>query len=126
MSEPELKSCPFCGYGEIRMRKKTQCRRTVTGLTYINTESILHPLYGGFIGTEQMERDCYDYRFAVRFYCGRCRCETPYVWGEWHLPTEDEAEEYDALPHCCERFDEEQECEAISRAMGIWNRRVAV
>lgn|GEM_PF-5888582 len=118
-----LKPCPFCGHDGVHLRKKTDMRQSVTGLKYMHSEDVLHPLYYGFIGTEQTERECYDYRFGVRYYCGRCGISPRYVWGEWHLPTEDEAEEFDALPHACDRFDEEQERESIEKARELWNRR---
>lgn len=118
-----MEPCPFCGHHGIHMRKKTQMRATVTGLTYIATYDGVDQQ--GFVvpGAYEEVKTCYDYRFAVRFYCGKCRVETPYVWGDWHLPTPDEVETYDDLPHCCERFDEEQERDAIERAKSIWNNR---
>lgn len=118
-----LEPCPFCGHSGVHMRKKTQMRVSVTGLTYIETHDAVSQEGFPVFGAYQNERPCYDYRFGVRFYCGKCRIETPYVWGEWHLPTADEAEEFDALPHACERFDAEQESDIIGRAAEIWNTR---
>lgn len=118
-------SCPFCGHDGIHMRKKTRMRKTVTGLKYMRGYDQFHPISFGYVGADYREEDCYDYRFGVRFYCGKCRAETPYVWGEWHLPTEDEVETYDDMPHACERFDPEQEHETVDAAIALWNRRCA-
>ena len=119
----ELISCPFCGHTGIHMRRKTQMRETVTGLRYMAEEDLFDSVSLGWSGVRQYERACYDYRFGIRFWCGRCRVSPPYVWGEWHLPTEDEAEEYTALPHACDRFDPEVERKTIEMARERWNRR---
>ena len=113
----ELKPCPFCGWDGIHMRRKTQMRKSVTGFMYMRGYDQF------YAGQYFSEEPCYDYRFGVRFYCGRCRAETPYVWGEWHLPTEDEVETFDDLPHACERFDPDEERATIDKAIAAWNRR---
>lgn len=122
MSE-ELRPCPFCGWQKIHMRKKTQMRESVTGFTYMRGYDQFDPVSLGYTGQEFREVHCYDYRFGIRFYCGKCKVETPYVWGEWHLPTEDEAETFDDMPHACERFDPDEEQVTIDKAIAIWNRR---
>lgn len=119
----DLRKCPFCGHTGIHMRKKTHMRESITGFKYVATEPHYHPLTYGQDGTIQHERNCYDYRFGIRFYCGKCHISPPYIWGEWHLPTKEEAEEFDDLPHACERFDPQQEMETIDKAKSIWNRR---
>lgn len=122
-SKSELLPCPFCGWNGIHMRKKTQLRESVTGLMYLRGYPQFNPFSLGYEDTEYHEEHCYDYRFGIRFYCGRCRAETPYVWGEWHLPTEDEAEMFDDLPHACDRFSPDEERATIDRAIEAWNRR---
>lgn len=117
------RSCPFCGWSGIHMRRKTQLRETVTGLKYMRGYDQFDPYSLGYSGQDFCEEPCYDYRFGIRFYCGRCRAETRYVWGEWHLPTEDEAEVFDSLPHACERFNPEEERDTINKAVAAWNRR---
>lgn len=119
----ELKHCPFCGWSGIHMRKKTQLRESVTGLMYERGYPQFNPFILGYEDTEYHEEHCYDYRFGIRFYCGKCKAETPYVWGEWHLPTEDEAEMFDDLPHACERFSPDEERTTIEKAIAAWNRR---
>lgn len=119
----DLKPCPFCGHSGIHLRKKTQMRESVTGKTYIAERDIFHPVSLGWVGVDQYERTCPDYRFGVRFYCGRCGISPLYEYGEWHLPEDDEIETYCDLPHCCERFDEERERDTIERAKAKWNQR---
>ncbi len=114
----ELKPCPFCGHTGIHMRRKTQKRESVTGFKYIAGRYV-------FDQYSEYEESCLDYRFGIRFYCGKCHISPRYVWGEWHLPTEDEVEDYDELPHCCERFDSEQEAATIEMARELWNRRAS-
>lgn len=105
------------------MRRKTQLRETVTGLKYMRGYGQFDPYSLGYVGEDFCEEPCYDWRFGIRFYCGRCRAETRYVWGDWHLPTEDEAEVFDSLPHACERFDQDEEQATINKALAAWNRR---
>lgn len=109
----KLKPCPFCGWRGIHMRKKTRMRESVTGFMYMR----------GYDGQDFREEHCYDYRFGIRFFCGKCKAETPYVWGEWHLPIEDDIETFDDLPHACERFDPDEERATIEKAIAAWNRR---
>ena len=106
------------------MRKKTRMRESVTGFTYMRSYDQFDPYSLGYVGADYREAHCYDYRFGIRFYCGKCRAETPYVWGKWHLPTEDEAETFDDMPHACERFSPEEEQATINKAIAAWNRRV--
>lgn len=120
----ELLSCPFCGWHGIHMRKKTQMRESVTGLMYMRGYDQFDPYSLGYVGADYRKEHCYDYRFGIRFFCGKCKAETPYVWGEWHLPTEDEAETFDDMPHACERFSPEEEQATINKAITAWNRRV--
>ena len=123
MNSYELEPCPFCGWNGIHMRKKTRMRESVTGLTYMRGYDQFHPVSLGYVGQEFREEHCYDYRFGIRFYCGKCKAETPYIWGEWHLPTKDEAETFDDMPHACERFDPDEEQATIDKAIAAWNNR---
>ena len=119
----ELKSCPFCGWSGVHMRKMTQMRESVTGFTYMRGYDQFDPYSFGYVGQDFREEHCYDYRFGIRFYCGKCKAETPYVWGEWHLPDEDDVETFDDMPHACERFSPDEERETIDKAIAAWNRR---
>lgn len=120
-----LEPCPFCGHTGIHMRRKTRTRESTSGLRYDRDMGCPYddPLAGHYYGPVYKSMPCLDYRFGFRFYCGRCGASPYYVWGEWHIATEDEVDEYDLLPHCCDRFDEEEEAATIERARGMWNRR---
>ncbi len=122
----DLLPCPFCGHKGIHMRRKTQKRESVTGFKYMAGRDAYDPRTLGWVDLDEYEASCLDYRFGIRFYCGRCHISPLYVWGEWHIPTEDEVEDYDALPHCCDRFDPNQEADTIERAMRLWNRRAEI
>lgn len=121
MNKP--KSCPFCEYEGISMRVKTDVRGSVSGLTYLHPFPMFDPVSLGYAGERYEERLCLDYRFGVKFYCRRCGASTNYTWGQWHVPTPSQAEEFDAYLPLSSNFDENEEADTIARALEKWNRR---
>ena len=111
----ELKPCPFCGYGKIHLRRKSETRESVTGAKALITQA-WGPDY---------EVDVADWRFGVKYYCGKCYASTGYQWGGWHVPTEGEIETYeDYLYNIPYQFDHyESRDEVIREAAEAWNTR---
>ena len=117
----KLLPCPFCNHDGIHLRKKTQKRESK--LTYEHWSGE-YTGYGQYVPLAHcVVIPMTDYRFGVKFYCGKCGASQRYVWGEWHLASKDEAEEYQDMPHRCELFNSEQEHETIEKAIAAWNRR---
>jgi len=113
----ELLPCPFCGHTGIHMRKKTKTRTSVTGkMAYIASDDYWAPGYDAHVS---------DWRYGVRFYCGRCGASPYYTWGEWHIPDDDEIEMYgDVCFNISNQFDSyEDKDRIIAEARDTWNRR---
>lgn len=115
MPSIELKPCPFCGYGKIHLRRKSETRESVTGAKALITQA-WGPDY---------EVPVADWRFGVKYYCGKCYASTGYQWGGWHVPTEGEIETYeDYLYNIPYQFDHyESRDEVIREAAEAWNTR---
>ena len=117
MSADRLLPCPFCGHTGIHMRKKTKTRASVTGkMAYIASDDYWAPGYDAHVS---------DWRYGVRFYCGRCGASPYYTWGGWHIPDDDEIEVYgDVCFNISNQFDfYEDKDRIIAEARDTWNRR---
>lgn len=110
-----LKPCPFCKHDGIHMRRKIKKRLSVTKATCIIEQG-----YG-----PDWEAPVMDWRFGVKFYCGRCGASLRYVWGDWHVPDEGEIETFDAIFYeLPQQFDSyEHKGAIIAEAIAAWNRR---
>ena len=111
----ELKPCPFCVYEQIHLRRKSETRESVTGAKALITQT-WGPDYEVHVA---------DWRFGVKYYCGKCYASTGYQWGGWHVPTEGEIETYeDYLYNIPYQFDHyESRDEVIREAAEAWNTR---
>jgi len=111
----ELKPCPFCGYKGIHFRRKSGTRESVTG-AMADIAQDWGPSYEAHVA---------DWRFGVKCYCGRCRANTGYQWGKWHIPTESEIDCYgDIAFRIPEQYDSyEYRDDIVEAAIAAWNRR---
>jgi len=112
-NEHKLSSCPFCG-GKAHFRYKTKLRVNEDIPPAIRTA----PDFGW--GEHDYVENVYDRRYGIQVWCGRCKTKTPYVWGDWHIPTQDEIDEG---KHGTELFNLSEELEALNKCIGLWNRR---
>lgn len=85
----ELKPCPFCGHPRSRLMSRTEYRENAEGLTAIFTEFDFH----GFVSGEQ-EVKMLDFRHAFYRRCNRCGARGPLVKTDWHVRTEEEADDF--------------------------------
>ena len=110
-----VRKCPFCEYDGIHMRRKIKKRLSVTKATCIIEQG-----YG-----PDWEAPVMDWRFGVKLYCGKCGASLRYIWGDWHIPDEDEIETFDAIFYSLpNQFDNYEFKDAIiAEAVAAWNRR---
>lgn len=110
----ELKPCPFCGWDGIHQRHKLDCRDTASGATCVVENEWGH----------DYELVVRDYRFGVKYWCGRCKASTGYAWGVWHIPDEDEIETFgDVYFNLMTLWNEDEQRDAVNEAIAAWNRR---
>lgn len=117
----ELKPCPFCGHPRSRLMSRTEYRGNEEGLTADVDEPDV-----GFGSGGCHEVPMLDFRHVFYCKCNKCNARSKPVRTDWHVRTQDEADEFS--PYSNDklwRFEPESEWAKPWRdmAMEAWNRR---
>ena len=86
----ELKPCPFCGHPRSRLMHRTEYRRNEAGITASFEE--WDEMRGIPLG--QYEVDMLDFRHVFYRRCNRCGARSKQVKTDWHVRTQEEADEF--------------------------------
>lgn len=84
-----LKECPFCGHAKSRLMHRTEYRRNADGLT----AEIFDPDVG-FGGEGYREIAMLDFRHIFYRRCNRCGARSKSVKTDWHVRTQEEADNF--------------------------------
>lgn len=91
----ELLSCPYCGHPRSRLMSRTEYRKNADGLTATVTEF-------DYLGNEMGERDIdmLDFRHVFYRRCNKCGATSRKVKTDWHVRTQDEADDFSPYSPC--------------------------
>lgn len=122
MKMTELKPCPFCGHHGSRLMSRTEYRGNAEGLT----AEVYEPDVGLGCGGYYHDVPMLDFRHVFYCRCNRCSARSRPVRTDWHVRTQEEADEFS--PYSNDKlwgFEPESEWAEPWRdmAMEAWNRR---
>lgn len=89
----DIKPCPFCGHPRSRLMHRTEYRDNAEGLTALQYE----PQFtadGVEYGGEDYEVKMLDFRHVFYRRCNKCGARSGYVKTDWHVRTQDEADDF--------------------------------
>lgn len=118
----DLKPCPFCGHKKSRLISKTELRMSNSGLVaYEYIPDV------GFGGGYEVEIPMLDFRHAFYCRCNKCGARSKTVRTEWHIRTDEEAEEWSRSDKYW-GFDQNSEWALLARVQAVkeWNTRDAM
>lgn len=127
MSEETMESCPFCGHPRSRLMHRTEYRENGAGLVACNYRPRI-TVEDVTIGGDEFETKMLDFRHVFYRRCNKCGARSRAVKTDWHVRTEDEAEDFSIYGSQKEKqwgFDPESEWARPWReaADEAWNRR---
>ena len=123
----ELRPCPFCGHPKSRLMHRTEYRENEAGLVAYNYRPRI-TVDDITIGGDEFETKMLDFRHVFYRRCNKCGARSRAVKTDWHVRTEDEAEDFSIYGSQKDKqwgFDPESEWARPWReaADEAWNRR---
>lgn len=119
----ELKPCPFCGHSRSRLMHRSEYRENAEGLTAEEYQPDV-----GFGGAGYHQIKMLDFRHVFYRRCNRCGARSKQVKTDWHVRTQEEADEFSIYGSQKEKqwgFDPDSEWARPWReaADAAWNER---
>lgn len=122
----ELKPCPFCGHPRSRLMHRSEYRENAEGLTAEEYQPDV-----GFGGAGYRQIMMLDFRHVFYRRCNRCGARSKQVKTDWHVRTQEEADEFSIYESQKEKqwgFDPDSEWASPWRdaADAAWNERSGI